>query len=206
MANEREDEDGLGGSCYLLEHWRRSARHRQDAALLETRVLDQSDGGNATKSARVDRRRATKTVRTMAAESKVQALSRSNLGRCQEVVHFVEEKCKSIRRLCFLCRGGGGGEFNEIRVNYSFMKQQKKEDRVLFHYNGHGVPRPTVNGEIWVFNKEFTQYIPLSLYEVQTWMGTPSLYVWDCSNAGLIIQSFLQFEDDRENEVGQLVI
>jgi regulator-associated protein of mTOR len=70
----------------------------------------------------------------------------------------------------------------------------------LFHYNGHGVPRPTPNGEIWVFNKEFTQYIPLSLYEVQTWMGTPSIYVWDCSNAGLIVQSFLQFEEDRENE------
>ena len=51
------------------------------------------------------------------------------------------------------------------------------------------------------FNKEFTQYIPLSLYEVQTWMGVPSLYVWDCSSAGLIIQSFLQFEEDRENEV-----
>lgn len=68
------------------------------------------------------------------------------------------------------------------------------------HYNGHGVPKPTANGEIWVFNKEFTQYIPLSLYEVQTWMSSPSLYVWDCSNAGLIIQSFLQFEEDRVNE------
>ena len=71
---------------------------------------------------------------------------------------------------------------------------------MLFHYNGHGVPKPTANGEIWVFNKEFTQYIPLSLYEVQTWMGSPSLYVWDCSNAGLIIQTFLQFEEDREIE------
>ena len=70
----------------------------------------------------------------------------------------------------------------------------------MFHYNGHGVPKPTVNGEIWVFNKEFTQYIPLSLYEVQTWMGTPSLYVWDCSNAGTIIHNFLQFEEDRVAE------
>ena len=26
-------------------------------------------------------------------------------------------------------------------------------ERVLFHYNGHGVPKPTANGEIWVFNK-----------------------------------------------------
>ena len=80
------------------------------------------------------------------------------------------------------------------------LRKNAKEERVLFHYNGHGVPRPTVNGEIWVFNKEFTQYIPLSLYEVQTWMGTPSIYVWECSNAGLVVQSFLNFENDREAE------
>lgn len=83
------------------------------------------------------------------------------------------------------------------------LRKNAKDERVLFHYNGHGVPKPTVNGEIWVFNKEFTQYIPLSLYEVQTWMGTPSFYVWDCSNAGIIIQNFLQFEEDREKELAQ---
>ena len=26
------------------------------------------------------------------------------------------------------------------------------QERVLFHYNGHGVPKPTTNGEIWVYN------------------------------------------------------
>ena len=40
-------------------------------------------------------------------------------------------------------------------------------ERVLFHYNGHGVPRPTANGEVWVFNKSYTQYIPLSIYDLQ---------------------------------------
>jgi hypothetical protein len=112
---------------------------------------------------------------------------------------------------------------------------------VLFHYNGHGVPRPTVNGEIWVFNSRwgegwsvgpgtmavvapgetaqglrhqlppastqvttvlscpprpapapappprYTQYIPLSIFELQAWLGTPAIYVLDCSAAGLII-------------------
>ena len=33
------------------------------------------------------------------------------------------------------------------------MRRNAKEERVLFHYNGHGVPRPTNNGEVWVFNK-----------------------------------------------------
>jgi len=35
-----------------------------------------------------------------------------------------------------------------------------QDERVLFHYNGHGVPKPTPNSEIWVFNKSFTQVRP----------------------------------------------
>ena len=48
-------------------------------------------------------------------------------------------------------------------------------ERVLFHYNGHGVPRPTANGEVWVFNKSYTQYIPLSIYDLQAGVSA----VWD---------------------------
>ena len=75
-----------------------------------------------------------------------------------------------------------------------------KPERILFHYNGHGVPKPTVNGELWVFNKSYTQYIPLSLYDLQQWMGTPAIYVYDCSNAGQIVESFNQFSLQRERE------
>ncbi|CAB4064402.1 RAPTOR [Lepeophtheirus salmonis] len=28
----------------------------------------------------------------------------------------------------------------------------------------------------WVFNRNYTQYIPLSLYDLQTWMGSPSIF------------------------------
>ena len=33
------------------------------------------------------------------------------------------------------------------------IRKTAKEERVLFYYNGHGVPKPTASGEIWVFNK-----------------------------------------------------
>lgn len=33
----------------------------------------------------------------------------------------------------------------------------------------------------------FTQYIPLSICDLQMWMGVPSIYVFDCSNAGVIV-------------------
>ena len=38
-------------------------------------------------------------------------------------------------------------------VKYSDNAAFAQNDRILFHYNGHGVPKPTTNGEIWVFNK-----------------------------------------------------
>ena len=72
-----------------------------------------------------------------------------------------------------------------------------QNERVLFHYNGHGVPRPTMNGEIWVFNKSYTQYIPMSIYDLQAWLGTPCIFVFDCSAAGLIVNSFKAFAEQK---------
>ncbi|GLC71947.1 hypothetical protein PLESTF_001187700 [Pleodorina starrii] len=89
---------------------------------------------------------------------------------------------EDVKKLCLSCR------------------RNAKNERVLFHYNGHGVPRPTANGEIWVFNSRYTQYIPLSIYELQSWLGTPSIYVLDCSAAGLIINAIRQLMDQRSND------
>ena len=36
------------------------------------------------------------------------------------------------------------------------LRRAAREERVLFHYNGHGVPKPTANGEIWVFNRSIS--------------------------------------------------
>ncbi|XP_023246408.1 regulatory-associated protein of mTOR isoform X2 [Copidosoma floridanum] len=88
----------------------------------------------------------------------------------------------------------------EVKKLCISLRRNAKEERVLFHYNGHGVPKPTSNGEIWVFNRTYTQYIPLSVYDLQTWMGAPSIYVYDCSNAGIIVDSFQQFADQHEKE------
>ncbi|XP_023366901.1 regulatory-associated protein of mTOR isoform X2 [Otolemur garnettii] len=49
--------------------------------------------------------------------------------------------------------------------------------------------------------RNYTQYIPLSIYDLQTWMGSPSIFVYDCSNAGLIVKSFKQFALQREQEL-----
>lgn len=80
------------------------------------------------------------------------------------------------------------------------LRRNAKEERILFHYNGHGVPKPTPGGEIWVFNKNYTQYIPVSIYDIQTWLGSPCIFVYDCSNAGNILVSFNRFAEQRDAE------
>ncbi|CAK1595697.1 unnamed protein product [Parnassius mnemosyne] len=89
---------------------------------------------------------------------------------------------------------------DEIKKLCCSLRRNAKDERVLFHYNGHGVPKPTLQGEIWVFNRAYTQYIPLSMYDLQTWMGAPSLYVYDCSNAGVIVDNFKQFAEQHERD------
>ena len=65
-------------------------------------------------------------------------------------------------------------------------------DRVLLHYNGHGVPRPTSAGELWVWNNNYTQHMPLSIADLQAWVEQPALFVLDCSGAGVLLSAFLE--------------
>ncbi|CAI5448330.1 unnamed protein product [Caenorhabditis angaria] len=88
---------------------------------------------------------------------------------------------------------------DDVRKITTNLRRVSGGDRILFHYNGHGVPRPTDNGEIWVFNKSFTQYIPLSIYDLQGWIEAPAVYVWECHSAETIIKSFQRFANDHES-------
>lgn len=80
------------------------------------------------------------------------------------------------------------------------LRRNAKDERVLLHYNGHGVPKPTASGEIWVFNKTYTQYIPVSLYDLQHWLQAPTIFVWDCSEAGNILNNYHRFVERHEEE------
>lgn len=77
------------------------------------------------------------------------------------------------------------------------IRRSTKDERILFHYNGHGVPQPTASGEIWVFNRGYTQYIPVSLYDLQSWIGAPCIFVIDTSAAGNVIENNKKFIQKR---------
>ena len=88
----------------------------------------------------------------------------------------------------------------EMKKYSTTLRRAAKDERILFHYNGHGVPKPTESGEIWVFNKSYTQYIPISLFDLQSWLGAPSLFVWDATDAGIIVENFNRFIERHEQE------
>jgi len=67
------------------------------------------------------------------------------------------------------------------------LRKFAKQERVLLHYNGSGVPKPTTQGEIWIFDKHHTQYIPLSILDLIRWLGKPSILIFDCSGAGVLV-------------------
>ncbi|KAJ1946080.1 Target of rapamycin complex 1 subunit kog1, partial [Kickxella alabastrina] len=84
------------------------------------------------------------------------------------------------------------------------FRRVAKEERLLFYYNGHGVPRPTPSGDLWVFNRQFTQYIPVNSMELMSWIGTPCLYVWDCAHAMNIVKAFEKNAKLRDVEIARI--
>lgn len=97
-----------------------------------------------------------------------------------------------------VCADPTSTELKKICV--SLRRAAKDDERVLFHYNGHGVPKPTGNGEIWVFNQNYTQYIPLNLYDLRDVLGSPSLLVFDCNSAGIVQYHFKKMTEQLERE------
>lgn len=79
----------------------------------------------------------------------------------------------------------------EVRKLALSLRKTAKEERALLHWNGHGTPRPTKAGELWVFNRQFTQYIPLPVADVIAWLGLPCTLVLDSSAAGVIYDALL---------------
>lgn len=95
----------------------------------------------------------------------------------------------------------------ECKRLLSSLRKASREERILFHYNGHGVPKPTAAGELWMFNRQFTQYIPISIQEIHSLLSgsstlsissttkpppSPSIIVLDCPDATIAQRHFVR--------------
>jgi regulator-associated protein of mTOR len=93
----------------------------------------------------------------------------------------------------------------EVKKLCQGLRRSAKEERILLHYNGHGVPRPTRGGEIWCFNRQFTQYIPVAVVDVAAWIGTPILLIVDSSAAGNVYEVYHRIAESGAGDVLLLV-
>ena len=78
----------------------------------------------------------------------------------------------------------------DARAAMMQMRRKAKDGRVLVHYNGHGMPRATSQGELWFFDKEHTHYHPLGIKDILSYCGSPTIFVLDCNGAGGVLNAW----------------
>nr|CCC52562.1 conserved hypothetical protein, fragment [Trypanosoma vivax Y486] len=91
-------------------------------------------------------------------------------------------------------------EFKELLVKFC---RKSENEWVLLHYNGHGMPCATELGEIWVFDKDKTHYVPFNIAEIADLVDSPTFYVLDCNSAGSIIEYWctMGFNSSRPHDM-----
>ena len=82
-----------------------------------------------------------------------------------------------------------------IKKACSAASASVSKDRVLYYYNGHGVPAPTMNHECWYFDENITAYVPMSIGEVFNSLGERAVYVFDCPNSERLFKWFVHRND-----------
>ena len=84
------------------------------------------------------------------------------------------------------------------------LKQSRRaagpEDKVLFHYNGHGMPRPDRTA-FFLHNKNMA--VPLSVEDTLHYLGYPHIIVMDCASAGTVLARILSLIRKEEESSGQ---
>ncbi|KAG7373952.1 Raptor N-terminal caspase like domain containing protein [Nitzschia inconspicua] len=111
--------------------------------------------------------------------------AKEKIGELLEAQYAKWQQQRSARPLKY--RRALDPTIEDVRALCLWLRKQARGERILLHYNGHGVPRPTSNGEIWVFDKNHTEYIPLSVCDLRHWAGSPTICILDCSSAGVLI-------------------
>lgn len=77
------------------------------------------------------------------------------------------------------------------------VRNKFASSRILFHYIGYGFPE-IQKDFLWCSDKRSKDFTKFSLKNLFKLISTPSWYIFDCSNAGVVINSFLNYT----NEIG----
>eukprot|EP01064_Diplonema_japonicum_P035717 TRINITY_DN7828_c1_g1_i1.p1 TRINITY_DN7828_c1_g1~~TRINITY_DN7828_c1_g1_i1.p1 ORF type:complete len:1239 (+),score=287.97 TRINITY_DN7828_c1_g1_i1:75-3791(+) len=77
--------------------------------------------------------------------------------------------------------------YDELSNIEKIRKHVKSDHRIVVHYNGHGVPAPSAQGELWVFDAQYTQYMPVKASDLLEWIAGPVCVILDVRRAGLVL-------------------
>eukprot|EP01059_Diplonema_ambulator_P030005 TRINITY_DN500_c1_g1_i1.p1 TRINITY_DN500_c1_g1~~TRINITY_DN500_c1_g1_i1.p1 ORF type:complete len:1196 (+),score=293.11 TRINITY_DN500_c1_g1_i1:1-3588(+) len=125
------------------------------------------------------------------------------LTKGSEVIgELLTEQYKSLQRNVS-CKPCLELSVEDLKYNLQAVRNKAKDSRVLIHYNGHGVPRVTQFGELWFFDPDHTKYIPITITDIMGCVGSPAIYVLDCSNAGAILHYWYKhnFHQSRQRDI-----
>ena len=82
-----------------------------------------------------------------------------------------------------------------IKKACSDARASVPNDHVLYYYNGHGVPAPTVNHEYWYFDENVTAYVPMNIRDVFNCLGEQTVYIFDCPHSERLFEWFVLRND-----------
>ena len=73
--------------------------------------------------------------------------------------------------------------------NMASIRRQVPAGRILFHYIGHGFPKITKDN-IWCSERRSKDFMPFPLAQLFLRVQPPTWFVFDCSNAAVVIETF----------------
>lgn len=88
---------------------------------------------------------------------------------------------------------------DDAKQQLQAMRRKARDGRILFHYNGHGMPRATHLGELWFFDKDRTHYVPMNINEIASYLDSPAIYVLDCNSAGSVLNHWQRADNSNRN-------
>ncbi|OWZ61241.1 hypothetical protein AYX15_06537 [Cryptococcus neoformans] len=123
-------------------------------------------------------------------------------GSMMNIMKQYEKQIKAMSRHVDLrCRSVP--DPSKLSIQHHLQKARQAaglNSYVAVIYSGHGIQEPpTEAGELWCYDKSFeeclqsgggpSEYIPILLFDLLTWAGASTCYVWDCKNAGRFIRA-----------------
>lgn len=84
--------------------------------------------------------------------------------------------------------------------NMASIRREVPAGRILFHYVGYGFPKITENN-IWCSERRSTNFVPFELDQLFAKLSPPTWFIFDCSNAGVVIPAFLKAAEKQPKSV-----